>query len=296
MEYFPDIRVFSSEGDNLKHVISSNTGLFRNLTHLKLAPLWASEDSPNYIALPHLHTLTISYSEEQIGGNYEGQDYHLHYSFWSMPNLINLSIIGFLDIHDADSGDTLEDHDKEFNFLLEKIGSSLQGLSFALILASTVSNCSLLKLHEVPSGVWSFCPNLKTIRAYPSAMNRDIPHSFLWPTIEIILCDFDNPQDYLWLELDSDRRNTLLSLYRFFQSPIVTFGMNISWYTLYKRLKGLKSSKQFIHLDLIYNSLSQMRWGSRDFKDRYGKGMDSVEASRVMLWLESTLKEPKSFK
>jgi hypothetical protein len=119
-------------------------------------------------------------------------DHQLCYSFWSMPNLINLSIMGILDEYEPFQYYL----DKRFNFLLEKVGSTLQGFSYNLFSRTSTRGWIICEVRETPWGVWEFCPNLKTIRGYMTAMIQDICPPFEWSPIEIILWDFDNSQEY----------------------------------------------------------------------------------------------------
>jgi hypothetical protein len=292
IQVFPHLLVFSGWEDTFEDAISSNPDLFCNLTHLKLGHLWTyryDRDDSSNITLPQLHTLTIDCSTRWTPNEYGAlvedmdppKDPHLLYRFWSMPKLTNLSIMGQIK-QPAPDPEFLEE---EFNVLLEKVGPTLQGLSYTPVYIRG-SHMFIHSALDFPSSVWKYCPNLKTIRGYLLARIQDIRPPFSWPSIELILCDFDDLDDYWWLEDPEYTKKDFLSVLQSFDWAITSFGMGVSWCTLYNRLQVIEYPECLPHLVRIYDFFYGMPWGSRDFKDRHGQGMDSAGAKQVMSWLQ----------
>jgi hypothetical protein len=73
-------------------------------------------------------------------------------------------------------------------------------------------------------------------------------------------------------------------------------GMSVSWQMLYKRLQDLEEPEESGYLGFLYHLFDKLCEVSRDLTERHGKGMDSVETSPVMSWLQSLLKKLKLLK
>ncbi|PVF95785.1 hypothetical protein CPB86DRAFT_875433 [Serendipita vermifera] len=292
MQDFPNLCAFSGWENEFESIISANPGLFCNLTYLKLGPLWMDKENLHPLGLSHLHTLTIDYAPEWTGDQLRRalqmkdppQDRHLYYSIWMMPNLRYLSIIGKV----YSSAPSAEYLDERFNFLLEKIGSRLQGLSFTLARIDWRDEIA----YALPSGAWKCCPSLKTVHVYFLGLLRNAGPPTFYPSIEVILYDFVSLARWKLAWLENYRDEIFLSLYRSFQWPVKTFGMSISWCTLRKELEGRSFSKFSEEPPFLLWFFDRIRWGARDFHDRHGEGIDSEIANDLMQWLHSLSPDP----
>ncbi|PVF94663.1 hypothetical protein CPB86DRAFT_876213 [Serendipita vermifera] len=238
----------------------------RHLTHLQLRNLYLPGFREQPLHLPCLHTLAIEY--EIVDGPDDGRKHdYPRFSLWCLPRLINLEIAGrFLG--------PVPDVEEEMMELLQMVGSTLQGLSFAVTV-------HLYSISSLPGKLWIHFTKLRSIYAHLcTIMNNSRPH-LLPPSTRVVLRDLVRPSNY---HLDED---FLLNLYRARYWAIAEFGMPIGWATLRRQLE-----KEAIESDPTNVAFAQLIFqtilsGEYAFTDRYGVGIDSQEAKRVIDWLHS---------
>jgi hypothetical protein len=139
------------------------------------------------LILPHLLTLSISVYENQ---------YQNPYACWRLPRLTDLSFALYFS--------SLEDHPEDHTEpLLREVGPHLHSLSYMRSLHGSMADTDYGNFASaaIPSNIWNYCPQLKSISLSQLAFIRCPPPPCHYPNpVEVVLLDFDwryhvNPSD-----------------------------------------------------------------------------------------------------
>jgi hypothetical protein len=238
-----------------------------SLTHLALWGFYQTVTGEEQILmLPNLHTLFFHFISHKTIPSRPAL-----FSEWKLPKLRNLGVLG------RGNGITTETY-KEVHLLIRSLGGTLQGLSLDWLWRHDE--------EQIPHSLWEWCPHLRFFEVSTFNICAIWPPPATHHGLVIILMDVK--EDVHWmatLVASSILGESIKSRKAKIEGH--SFSMPISWSSLHKRLDACKHSPLCSQIPSLLHLFTCFQDYGYTFTDRYGVGLDSMEAREFIRWLSA---------